>query len=99
MFAVVLAATRAGRSRRRSSIRYFGIDGTFGFGAWFGFASLRRADRASPRRWACMLKRPDTYYDELASPSRPACVLILGGLILPLLQGQAARRPCSWRCR
>ena len=24
---------------------YFGLDGTFGFGAWFGFGELRRADR------------------------------------------------------
>jgi hypothetical protein len=41
---------------------HFWLDGTFGFGAWFGFAScvvlivLAKAVGA-------VLKRPDTYYD------------------------------------
>ena len=39
VFAVVLAATVAAGSRGRARIPYFGLDGTFGFGAWFGFVS------------------------------------------------------------
>jgi sterol desaturase/sphingolipid hydroxylase (fatty acid hydroxylase superfamily) len=41
---------------------YFGLDGTFGFGAWFGFVScvgLIILASALGR----ILKRPDTYYD------------------------------------
>ena len=39
IFVVVLAATGAAGSRRSKHHPYFGLDGTFGFGAWFGFAS------------------------------------------------------------
>ncbi len=42
---------------------HFEIERLFGFHAWFGFAGLRRDDRWPPRRSACVLKRPDTYYD------------------------------------
>ena len=41
---------------------YFGLDGTFGFGAWFGFAScvvLIVVAKGLGR----VLKRPDTSYD------------------------------------
>ena len=41
---------------------HFGVDGTFGFGAWFGFAScVALVLGAKALGW--MLKRPDTYYD------------------------------------
>ena len=39
VFAIVLAATVLDGSRRSTHHPYFGLDGTFGFGAWFGFAS------------------------------------------------------------
>ncbi|MDQ8726510.1 hypothetical protein [Bradyrhizobium sp. LHD-71] len=41
---------------------YFGLDGTFGFGAWFGFASCVLLILAA-KALGWMLKRPDTYYD------------------------------------
>jgi len=41
---------------------YFGLDGTFGFGAWFGFASCV-AMIAFAKALGAILKRPDTYYD------------------------------------
>ena len=41
---------------------YFGLDGTFGFGAWFGFASCV-ALIVLARGLGAILKRPDTYYD------------------------------------
>jgi hypothetical protein len=41
---------------------YFGLDGTFGFGAWFGFASCV-ALIAFAKALGALLKRPDTYYD------------------------------------
>lgn len=41
---------------------YFGLDGSFGFGAWFGFAScVAMIVFAKMLGW--VLKRPDTYYD------------------------------------
>ena len=41
---------------------YFGLDGTFGFGAWFGFVScVVLIVVAKGLGW--WLKRPDTYYD------------------------------------
>lgn len=41
---------------------YFGLDGTFGFGAWFGFASC--VAMIVFARWlGAILKRPDSYYD------------------------------------
>ena len=41
---------------------YFGLDGSFGFGAWFGFASCV-AMIAFAKVLGGVLKRPDTYYD------------------------------------
>lgn len=40
----------------------FGIDGTFGFGAWFGFVSCVIFIVFS-KALGALLKRPDTYYD------------------------------------
>lgn len=42
---------------------HFGIDGTFGFGAWFGFAACV-AMVLFAKLVGILLKRPDTYYDE-----------------------------------
>lgn len=41
---------------------YFGLDGTFGFGAWFGFVSCI-AMIVFAKALGALLKRPDTYYD------------------------------------
>lgn len=41
---------------------HFGVDGTFGFGAWFGFASCV-ALVLFARLLGAVLKRPDRYYD------------------------------------
>jgi hypothetical protein len=41
---------------------YFGLDGTFGFSAWFGFASCV-AMIVFAKVLGGVLKRPDTYYD------------------------------------
>jgi len=41
---------------------YFGIDGSFGFGAWFGFVSCVVLVVFS-KALSALLKRPDTYYD------------------------------------
>lgn len=41
---------------------HFGIDGTFGFGAWFGFAACV-AMVLFAKLVGMVLKRPDTYYD------------------------------------
>ena len=41
---------------------YFGIDGTFGFAAWFGFLSCIVLV-AFAKALGALLKRPDTYYD------------------------------------
>jgi hypothetical protein len=41
---------------------YFGIDGTFGFAAWFGFLSCV-ALVAFAKGLGAFLKRPDTYYE------------------------------------
>ena len=40
----------------------FGLDGTFGFGAWFGFASCVGMIVLA-RALGTILKRPDNYYD------------------------------------
>ncbi len=40
----------------------FGIDGTFGFGAWFGFISCVVLVIGS-KALGAILKQPDTYYD------------------------------------
>ena len=42
---------------------YFGIDGTFGFAAWYGFLSCVVLVFGS-KLIGVILKRPDTYYDE-----------------------------------
>jgi hypothetical protein len=41
---------------------YFGLEGTFGFGAWFGFASCV-AMIVFAKGLGIVLKRPDTHYD------------------------------------
>ncbi len=41
---------------------YFGIDGTFGFSVWYGFASCVVLVFVS-KVLGALLKRPDTYYD------------------------------------
>ena len=41
---------------------YFGLDGTFGFGAWLGFVSCVVLI-VFARGLGVLLKRPDTYYD------------------------------------
>ena len=40
----------------------FGLDGTFGFGAWFGFFSCV-AMIVGAKALGVVLKRPDSYYD------------------------------------
>lgn len=41
---------------------HFGIDGTFGFGAWFGFVACIVLVVGS-KALGAILKQPDTYYD------------------------------------
>lgn len=41
---------------------YFGLDGTFGFGAWFGFVSCVALVLIA-KLLGSVLKRPDAYYD------------------------------------
>jgi hypothetical protein len=41
---------------------YFTLDGTFGFGAWFGFVSCIVLI-VFAKALGAVLKRPDTYYD------------------------------------
>ena len=41
---------------------YFWLDGTFGFGAWFGFLSCI-ALIVVAKALGAVFKRPDTYYD------------------------------------
>jgi hypothetical protein len=41
---------------------FFGLDGMFGFGAWFGFASCV-AMIVFAIGLGALLKRPDSYYD------------------------------------
>jgi hypothetical protein len=61
-FAVLLAATVL-MDLVIEPHRYFGLDGTFGFGAWFGFASCVALIVAA-KALGAILKRPDTYYDD-----------------------------------
>lgn len=42
---------------------YVGIDGTFGFAAWFGFLSCVVLVLGS-KALGMLLKRPDSYYDQ-----------------------------------
>lgn len=61
VFAIVLAATVL-LDLVVHHHPYFGLEGTFGFGAWFGFAScVALIVAAKALGW--LLKRPDTYYD------------------------------------
>jgi hypothetical protein len=41
----------------------FGLDGTFGFAAWYGFAACV-ALVLFAKALGALLKRPDTYYDD-----------------------------------
>jgi len=61
VFALVLAAT-VSMDLVIAHHPYFGIDGTFGFGAWFGFVSCV-AMVVFAKALGTVLKRPDTYYD------------------------------------
>lgn len=42
---------------------YFGIDGTFGFNAWYGFLTCAVMILIA-KLIGLVLKRPDTYYEE-----------------------------------
>jgi hypothetical protein len=61
IFAVVLAAIVL-MDLMIEHHSYFGLDGTFGFGAWFGFASCI-ALIVFAKALGRVLKRPDNYYD------------------------------------
>ncbi len=62
LFAVILAATvLADAFVARHP--HFGLDGTFGFGAWFGFLSCVVLV-AFAKLLGFVLKRPDTYYND-----------------------------------
>lgn len=61
IFAIVLAVTVA-MDLFIEHHSYFGLDGTLGFGAWFGFVSCV-AMVAFAKALGVLLKRPDTYYD------------------------------------
>lgn len=61
IFAVVLAATVL-MDLVVEHHPYFKIDGTFGFGAWFGFVSCVFMILFA-KALGSVLKRPDTYYD------------------------------------
>lgn len=45
---------------------YFGMDGTFGFNAWYGLVTCV-AMIVAAKALGVLLKRPDTYYDVDAS--------------------------------
>jgi hypothetical protein len=62
VFALVLAATVLADLFVEHHA-YFGLDGTFGFGAWFGFVSCV-ALIVFARALGALLKRPDTYYGD-----------------------------------
>lgn len=61
IFAVGLAATLLADAVI-SHHAQFGIDGIFGFGAWFGFTSCVLLI-VGAKALGSFLKRPDTYYD------------------------------------
>jgi len=61
IFAVVLAATVL-MDLVIEHHPYFGLDGTFGFGAWFGFVSCV-AMVVFAKVLGAVLKRSDSYYD------------------------------------
>ena len=61
VFAIVLAVTVLA-DLVISHHGYFGLDGTIGFGAWFGFLSCVVLIVVA-KGLGSVLKRPDTYYD------------------------------------
>ena len=61
VFAIVLVATVL-MDLAVEHHPYFALDGTFGFGAWFGFASCVVMILFA-KALGAVLKRPDTYYD------------------------------------
>jgi hypothetical protein len=61
VFTIVLAATVL-MDLTVEHHPYFALDGTFGFGAWFGFASCVVMILFA-KALGAVLKRPDTYYD------------------------------------
>jgi hypothetical protein len=61
VFAIVLVATVL-MDLAVEHHPYFALDGTFGFGAWFGFASCVVLILFA-KALGAVLKRPDTYYD------------------------------------
>ena len=61
VFIAVLAATVLGDFFVEHH-PHFGIDGTFGFGAWYGFITCV-AMVLFAKGLGLILKRPDTYYD------------------------------------
>jgi hypothetical protein len=61
VFAIVLAVTVLA-DLFISHHAYFGLDGTLGFGAWFGFVSCVVLIVVA-KALGSVLKRPDTYYD------------------------------------
>jgi hypothetical protein len=62
LFIAILAATVAG-DVFVTHHPHFGLDGTFGFGAWYGFLSCVVLV-AFAKLLGVFLKRPDTYYDD-----------------------------------
>jgi hypothetical protein len=62
VFAVILAVTVLADAFVAHH-PHFGLDGTFGFGAWFGFLSCV-ALIAFAKLLGVFLKRSDTYYDD-----------------------------------
>ena len=62
VFAVVLAATVLADLFVEHH-PHFGLDGTLGFGAWFGFVSCVVLI-VFARALGTLFKRPDTYYDD-----------------------------------
>jgi len=62
IFGVVLALTVAAGLLVHSH-GYFGIDGTFGFNAWFGFLSCV-AMVVFARLLGFLVKRPENYYTD-----------------------------------
>ncbi len=61
LFIAILAATVLGDFFVEHH-PHFGIDGTFGFGAWYGFAACVVLVLGA-KALGILLKRPDTYYD------------------------------------
>jgi hypothetical protein len=61
VFAIVLAATVL-TDLLIEHHPYFGLEGTFGFGAWYGFMSCVVLV-AFAKALGAILKRSDTYYD------------------------------------